>query len=230
MKFIKRIVAALAFSGLVIGAASAADLPSRVRSPAVPVFAEAPFSWTGFYAGLNGGYAFKGETKYTIEGYNYDHDAKGFTGGVHGGFRQQFGALVVGVEGAAQFGNIHASKTIEAANTTTRINQLYTVTPTLGVAFDRVLVFGKAGWAGGNVTSTIATYDTADWKSGKFHNGWTVGGGVDYAFAHNWTVGLEYNYVRLANVKHTDTVYGDLLAINARPEVHQTRINLGYKF
>ncbi|MEI2734820.1 MAG: outer membrane protein [Rhodoblastus sp.] len=58
MKMIKIFAAALAVS-TIAGSAFAADLPSRKVAPAY--VAPAPvFMWTGFYIGLNGGYAFAG--------------------------------------------------------------------------------------------------------------------------------------------------------------------------
>ena len=45
-------IAALTAVGAV--AAQAADLPTRKEAPA-PVFVPPPFTWTGFYVGLNAG-------------------------------------------------------------------------------------------------------------------------------------------------------------------------------
>ena len=45
-------IAALTVLGTV--AAQAADLPTRKEAPA-PVFVPPPFTWTGFYVGLNAG-------------------------------------------------------------------------------------------------------------------------------------------------------------------------------
>ena len=45
-------IAALTVAGAV--AAQAADLPTRKEAPA-PIFVPPPFTWTGFYLGLNAG-------------------------------------------------------------------------------------------------------------------------------------------------------------------------------
>ena len=45
-------IAALTAAGAV--AAQAADLPTRKEAPA-PIFVPPPFTWTGFYIGLNAG-------------------------------------------------------------------------------------------------------------------------------------------------------------------------------
>ena len=33
-------------------------------------------------------------------------------------------------------------------------------------------------------------------QSTNWHAGWTIGGGLEYVFARNWTVGVEYNVGR----------------------------------
>lgn len=65
----KRWLMASAASALMIGAASAADLPRRVAPP--PVFVPIPvFTWTGFYAGLHSAYAFSDKQTVHTSGYN----------------------------------------------------------------------------------------------------------------------------------------------------------------
>jgi outer membrane autotransporter protein len=72
-----------------------------------------------------------------------------------------------------------------------------------GYAFDRLLLYGTAGW-GWNVASTTRTQiagtignaspGTVETTSTGHDNGWVVGAGVDYAFTHNWDVFVEYKY------------------------------------
>ena len=47
-------VAIVALTAVGTVAAQAADLPTRKEAP-VPVFVPPPFTWTGFYIGLNAG-------------------------------------------------------------------------------------------------------------------------------------------------------------------------------
>jgi outer membrane immunogenic protein len=100
-------VAALALTGAV--AAQAADLPTRKEAPA-PVFVPPPFTWTGFYIGLNaGGIISSGSRNATL--YYPPADAwlatyfpggigngkSGFIGGGQAGYDWQTGAFVFGV-------------------------------------------------------------------------------------------------------------------------------------
>src|SRR5438270_13238148 len=95
-------VAALTAVGAV--AAQAADLPTRKEAPA-PVFVPPPFTWTGFYVGVNaGGIWASGSRSTTL--YNFGLDTglgsyypgglgsgqSGFIGGVQGGYNWQAGA------------------------------------------------------------------------------------------------------------------------------------------
>jgi outer membrane immunogenic protein len=104
-------IAALMAVGAV--AAQAADLPTRKEAPA-PVFVPPPFTWTGFYVGLNaGGIWPSGSRSASI----FDPDAgidggfinagfpgglgsqsAGFIGGGQAGYNWQTGAFVLGVE------------------------------------------------------------------------------------------------------------------------------------
>ena len=98
---------------------------------------------------------------------------------------------------------------------------LATVRLRLGYGFDRWLVYATGGLAflgGGedNRTVTIATHagnlttrnPFCPGSCGEIKLGWTLGGGVEYAFGHNWSVKVEGLYV---NVDHDRSVAGGSL-------------------
>ena len=103
-------VAAAALTVATAVAAQAADLPTRKAAPA-PIFVPPPFTWTGFYVGLNaGGVWGTGNTEVnaffpasSIYYANYNNNslgtgASGFIGGGQVGYNWQSGAAVFGVE------------------------------------------------------------------------------------------------------------------------------------
>src|SRR3569833_1416916 len=71
-------------------AAAAADLPYKAPAPA---YAPSYFSWTGFYAGINGGYGWSS---------SFADNAKGAIYGGQVGYNMQFSSFVVGLEGDFQ--------------------------------------------------------------------------------------------------------------------------------
>ena len=59
----------------------------------------------------------------------------------------------------------------------------------VGMAFDRILVFGAAGVSFAQPAITHLGVTSKQWA-----NGWTAGGGVDYGLATNWILRAEYLY------------------------------------
>jgi outer membrane immunogenic protein len=106
-------VAIVALMAVGTVAAQAADLPTRKEAPA-PVFVPPPFTWTGFYIGLNaGGLWPSGSRSATIfdpaagtdGGFlnaefpgGLGSQSVGFIGGGQAGYNWQTGAFVLGVE------------------------------------------------------------------------------------------------------------------------------------
>ena len=106
-------VAVVALTAVGAVAAQAADLPTRKEAPA-PVFVPPPFTWTGFYIGLNaGGIWPSGSRNASILDPNAGIDgafisagfpgglgsqSAGFIGGGQAGYNWQTGAFVLGVE------------------------------------------------------------------------------------------------------------------------------------
>jgi outer membrane immunogenic protein len=105
-------VAIVALTGVGAMAAQAADLPTRKEAP--PVFVPPPFTWTGFYIGVNaGGLWPSGSRSATIFDPNASKNGAflsadfpgglgsqsvGFIGGGQAGYNWQTGAFVLGVE------------------------------------------------------------------------------------------------------------------------------------
>ena len=139
----KLLTSLAAFTALT-AAASAADLPRRAPPP---VFTPVPvFTWTGFYVGINAGYAFdagddrkayalpagsvinSGGTN-AIVATNTQGQMDGFSGGAQIGYNYQFtpgNGIVVGIEADAQY--LDTGRRFGATTN-------YTVTGAPGVAF-----------------------------------------------------------------------------------------------
>lgn len=177
----------LGFAGvalLVVTPVLAADL----NRPPPPVYKAPPppvpvFSWTGFYIGAHGGYGF-GETSPKLQG--------GFGGGQIGYNYQVNNFLVLGIEGDGAGGQISASETTPDGVTAKFSDRaLASVRARLGLAFGNALLYGTGGggWADTSLSASALgmTISNDHWLSG-----WTAGGGVEYAFAPQWSAKLEY--------------------------------------
>jgi outer membrane immunogenic protein len=234
----KHLIAGALWLSALGASAFGADLPSRAAPQVFTVAQVAPsYSWTGFYVGVDAGYAFNGKADYTHRvnsnfggiGGLYDNSVDGYTVGGHAGYNQQFGIFVVGLEASAAYANVKGNYNFSQYynDTTTKISSLFTVTPRIGLTLtDRFLVYVKGGYAGGNVDSG-QTYTPPKgaglfWQNGKFQHGWTIGTGAEYALSQHISIGLEYNYIRLNDTTHTALdSFGTLTAISAKPDLHQ---------
>jgi outer membrane immunogenic protein len=174
--------------------ALAADLPRAMPPAKAPVFVPG-YSWTGFYAGINGGGAW-GRSDWS--GFGSDTDVSGGLVGVTAGYNWQTGNLVFGLEGDIDWTSIKGSFTNAACPTgcETKNNWLGTVRGRLGYAFDRVMPYITGGLAVGDVKATQAGVGSVS----DTNAGWTIGAGVEAALAANWTAKLEYLYVDLGDV------------------------------
>src|SRR3712207_6646850 len=145
------LLSSAAFLGLTVGA-MAADLPSRV-APA-PVAAVPVFTWTGFYVGVQAGYAWSStSTAFTGAGgvTAGELEGEGFVGGAHVGYNYQIGSFVVGLEADLEgvgsdddFVGVRFSdgSTLRAESDVSLQGSLRT---RLGVAFDRALIYATGG-------------------------------------------------------------------------------------
>ena len=158
-------VAAAALTVATAVAAQAADLPTRKEAPA-PVFVPPPFTWTGFYVGLNaGGIWSSGSRNATLfdpgaavflSGYfpgGIGNNQSGFIGGGQVGYNWQTGALVLG--GEADFDGTSLSKTYNYTSTPFNFSVLNGVVVPNGPLTDTLSVHAKVkpGLAGNSSRS-----------------------------------------------------------------------------
>ena len=209
------------------GAAFAADLPSRRVAPSAPIFVPPSFTWTGFYAGLNAGYAFGASNEAKTNGTTgfsnliapgiapgaLKVDGSGFIGGGQIGYNVQMNQLVFGVETDIQYVDNKKSSSFIGApilgtqlNTTAQSELRYLGTLRARVGFvpvDRFLVYATGGLAYGDVRTTTSVSGVQapalSWAGSKSDTkvGYTVGAGVEYAITNNWTLKGEYLYYDL---------------------------------
>jgi outer membrane immunogenic protein len=171
------------------------------------VYAAPAFTnWTGFYVGghVGGAWSDVDWANVNLTNERVNNDASGFIGGGQVGYNQQFGNIVVGVEATLSGASLSDdTRSIVAPATvtySTDINTIATVTGRLGVTADKWLLYVKGGWAGAQVevsgrnTALPDRFSFDDW-----HNGWTVGGGLEYKVARNISLGVEYSFIDLGS-------------------------------
>jgi outer membrane immunogenic protein len=118
-----------------------------------------------------------------------------FVGGGQIGYNYQTGAWVFGVETDIQYVSTDSNTSWGRynfwANSVHNNNGGYfgTLRGRVGYAFDRTLLYLTGGLAYGGLNSSPLTGNTTS------NAGWTIGGGVEYAFTNNWTAKLEGLYV-----------------------------------
>jgi len=232
----------VATSLLALGApAFAADLiPVPVKAPV----ATAVFSWTGFYAGVHGGggwsHYFGSDPADPAAGSATANGSGAIAGGQIGG-NYQINNIVVGLEGSYAWSDIKISDGGPFAGgagftATLKNDYVATVAGRLGVAFDRVLIYGKGG-AAFTRDKLSADNGLAGALAGSAHGsfdrtGWLAGVGVEWAFLPNWSVKAEYNYMGFGEITEQPTTTGNLAATPAAVKLNlQTAVvGINYRF
>jgi len=163
--------------------------------------------WSGFYVGgkLGGVWSDVHWTENFVEftapaGANMSPG--GVAGGVFGGANLQMGNWIFGLETSFLGTGLNGTSRPNPVDTfETEIDWLLFVEPRLGFSWDRQMVYVKGGWAGGNSTfkavGPTAGGQIATAKASEFVDGWTIGGGIEYAWWPSVIVGLDYQYINL---------------------------------
>ncbi len=229
--------------------ASAADLAARPYTKAPPPMIAALYDWSGFYIGANGGW---GSSRKCWD-INNDlgvavapafregcHDATGGVAGGQIGYRWQASSWVFGLEAQGDWADLRGSNTslfIPGATNRSKIDAFGLFTGQIGYAWNNVLWYVKGGAAvtddkyNGIVTGTGVVFDTA--KETRW--GGTVGTGLEFGFAPNWSAAIEYDHLFMGNrnVSFTSVLppVGALSRIdNIRQDVDLITVRVNYRW
>jgi outer membrane immunogenic protein len=226
----KKVLIGAAALAAMAAPAFAADMPPRPYAKAPAYSAPAViYNWTGFYIGGHAGGAFAGND--SLQG----SDAR-FMGGVQGGFDYQFAPnWVFGAEAQYSWlpsnnnsGLLFPGGTLVTSNT----DQIGSVTGRLGYTWGPALVYAKGGYAwrdGNNVGVTVGGVPAAFTTSGNNQDGYTVGGGLEYMFAPNWSAKAEYQYYNFGNSTFTAGP-ADIAGRSFRNDEHTAKVGVNYRF
>src|SRR6202041_330744 len=197
--------------------AVAADLPARTHTKAPAYTAPAAvYNWTGFYIGGNIGGAFAG-------GNSLEGSGGRFMGGVQGGADYQFSNnWVIGAEAQYDWmtnnnngGVTFPAGTVVSANP----DQLGSVT-------------GRGGYAwrdNNNISVSNAGVATPFSVDGGHRDGYTVGAGLEYMFAPNWSAKVEYQYYNFGSTTFTGGP-AEILGSRFNSDEHTIKAGLNYRF
>jgi outer membrane immunogenic protein len=217
-------------------AAGAADM--RVKAPLAPP-APPPFSWSGFYIGGEFGGAWAdGSVTDSNFGLSASTSHSGFIGGGDIGFNWQTSNIVFGVEADFDWTSLSATgngvfiPTVGTLQGSANTDSIATLAGRLGVATVNQMLFyvkGGGGWVRNN--ASITNLNTgASISASNTNSGWLLGGGLEWAFAPNWSTKLEYDYLRLNSWSFNGVVLfpNDTFTVNRN--IQMLKVGLNYRF
>jgi outer membrane immunogenic protein len=230
------------------------ELPSALWNV---FFAPRPtLDWTGFYAGVNGGYgggvtssvtAFASPAPFASATHTNNHTG-GFIAGGQIGYNYQFANnVVLGVETDGQWSDVkawHEATTLSLAgpiytNVKHELRWFGTTRLRAGYALGRVMsyatggvAYGEVGVRGDQVSGGLFAGSTQTTKVG-----WAAGAGAEYALTDNLSVKAEYLYTEFSGVQ------GPAFGVAAAPlapviggfstsrlKTNTTRLGLNWRF
>ena len=238
---------------LMSSAALAADLPVFQPGPVMTAPVPMAANWTGFYVGVQGGYAFGGDGGDVFfdsdgddefdEEYSGD-DRDGFTIGAKIGYDVQVNRFVVGAVADLNYLEFDSDFDFEddATDASLSISESIDWFATLRgragfLVTETVLLYGHAGLAYASTDSEGLFRDRDDEDDSDFGDdgdnelGWTIGAGVEAAVTQNIRVGLEYSYLNFGDGDDDDDDGSDDFRYEGADADFQTiRASVSYKF
>jgi outer membrane immunogenic protein len=208
----------------------AADMPVKAGPASATA---ASFDWSGFYAGATAGYGWD-RSQFCENGAECSdtYDIKGFAGGGTLGYNWQTGGWVFGLEGDISYASIDGSTPGNdsfgcGTECRTEVQWFATLRGRAGPTFDRLLLFVTGGLA---VAHLEAGFVGSPFGSAT-RTGWTLGAGVEWAFAPDWSAKLEYLHIGGLGAFNADPIQDCLGGcFLPRSSFNVVRVGLNYRF
>jgi outer membrane immunogenic protein len=217
-----RRILGMALAVAIAGPAMAADLPAAMPAKALPAYVPA-YNWTGFYFGANvggtwGQFDFSPSTIDNVLGtvsspFSTSVTNSSVIGGIQSGYNWELGNMLLGFDQDIQFTGLKQGFTVAAPAGSflagdmfqAKVDFLSSTRVKAGWVWDRFMLYAAGGLTTGEMDTT-ATYIArlgspalTFTDAHKFHTGYNVGGGAEYAVTNNVSFGVEYRYLNLGH-------------------------------
>jgi outer membrane immunogenic protein len=239
-KEMKKLLIAVGGIAAMVTSVSAADLDARLstKAPSIPV----TYKWSGFYMGVNAGSGsarqcwdlVRADVAFALPRDMGCQNARGATVGGQVGYRWQSGRWVFGLEGQgnwADFAGSNSSLAFADETNNSKVRAFGLITGQVGYAWSNLLFYVKGGAAAANDKYDVFRASTGSLIVGASKTRWggAVGTGLEFAFAPNWSLGVEYDHLFLGSSDVTLTgQFVDVARIQQNADIALARLN--YRF
>jgi outer membrane immunogenic protein len=225
---------AMALAGALLAApASAADFPRKA-----PILTAETVNWGGFYVGIHAGFGthevaypfsvplipLTGENRFDIDG--------AFGGGQVGYNMVIAPGWLVGVEVDIAWSDINGGTRTTVGPldliTSTDLRWFGTARGRLARTFDRAMIYVTGGYAFGKSQASANLVGVFVGTQNHNKSGWTVGGGLEYAWTANLSFKAEYLYIHFGT-DNVATLPGVFTA-DEEMNLHTAKIGLNWRF
>ena len=221
--------------------------PAAALSPAPP----APVTWTGFYAGLNGGYGYTSDPFVQVDNFvtcgvpncfsfsasSSNITPHGAVAGGQAGYDWQIQHMVFGVEADMDWSNQHGvacsldceNDSPEPSSLDRTLNWIATFRGRVGLQYGDYLLYGTGGAAVAKVTD-VATLIGVPSSLSLTRAGWAAGAGLEARLWGHWTGKIEYLRVDLGSITETQLSPAVNVSDTTRVSDNLIRVGLNYQF
>jgi outer membrane immunogenic protein len=218
--------------------AFAADIATRPYTKAAAPIVSPIYDWSGLYIGGNGGWGSSHVCWDDLSqgaGPEGCHSATGAVAGGQLGYRWQISSWVFGLEAQGDWANLRGSNVNLAGPTFvdhSRVDAFGLFTGQIGYSWNNALLYAKGGAA---VTKdrfdfTPVGSDQSVTGTGSTRWGSTIGAGLEFGFAANWSAGVEYDHLFMGTNVETSNGQAGVSRDRIKQDVDLVTVRLNYRF